>query len=606
MSYKVLARKWRPGNFSEVVGQQHILQSLSHALDSDRLHHALLFTGTRGVGKTTIARILAKALNCEQGISSTPCGKCDSCLAIDEGRYIDLIEVDAASRTKVDDTRELLDNVQYLPTSGRYKVYLIDEVHMLSRSSFNALLKTLEEPPDHVKFLLATTDPQKLPVTVLSRCLQFNLKRLDPEQIKTQLAQILKTEHIESDDEALELLARCADGSMRDGLSLLDQAISFGAGKVIKEDVRKMLGSIEQRYIHALIESLANEDTTALFEAIDDAADRSPDFNMVLDELLGTFYHLSLVQLAPEIIDQRSLDRQWLKQTSMEFSAEQLQLYYQICLTGKRDLPLAPDSRTGFEMLMLRMLAFRPDTMARQEQLSSASTGKKPPVRQQIGQQDVSHQHAVHKSSGNQKSDGNDFNRSSVDEVRSVAYQVPADRNVSANSSNSALPANTVKISEVSPLTEEQGTISTAAASNRDKSIKDTTAKDTAIDRRWSELVESLPLTGLTRQLVLHMAPAVWNDSALELVIDVEQQTIYSKEREKELVNALRNHVGEDVTVTIKIDNPVTETPAQQKKRQAKEQQQAAEQSINTDPVVKKMTEAFGASVAPSSIRPVN
>ncbi len=606
MSYKVLARKWRPGNFSEVVGQQHILQSLSHALDSDRLHHALLFTGTRGVGKTTIARILAKALNCEQGISSTPCGKCDSCLAIDEGRYIDLIEVDAASRTKVDDTRELLDNVQYLPTSGRYKVYLIDEVHMLSRSSFNALLKTLEEPPDHVKFLLATTDPQKLPVTVLSRCLQFNLKRLDPEQIKTQLAQILKTEHIESDDEALELLARCADGSMRDGLSLLDQAISFGAGKVIKEDVRKMLGSIEQRYIHALIESLANEDTTALFEAIDDAADRSPDFIMVLDELLGTFYHLSLVQLAPEIIDQRSLDRQWLKQTSMEFSAEQLQLYYQICLTGKRDLPLAPDSRTGFEMLMLRMLAFRPDTMARQEQLSSASTGKKPPVRQQIGQQDVSHQHAVHKSSGNQKSDGNDFNRSSVDEVRSVAYQVPADRNVSANSSNSALPDNSVKISEVSPLTEEQGTISAAAASNRDKSIKDTAAKDTAIDRRWSELVESLPLTGLTRQLVLHMAPAVWNDTVLELVIDVEQQTIYSKEREKELVNALRNHVGEDVTVTIKIDNPVAETPAQQKKRQAKEQQQAAEQSINTDPVVKKMTEAFGASVAPSSIRPVN
>jgi len=252
MSYKVLARKWRPGSFSDVVGQQHILQSLSHALDSDRLHHALLFTGTRGVGKTTIARILAKALNCEEGISSTPCGKCASCLAVDEGRFIDLIEVDAASKTKVDDTRELLDNVQYLPTSGRYKVYLIDEVHMLSRSSFNALLKTLEEPPDHVKFLLATTDPQKLPVTVLSRCLQFNLKRLDPDQIKSQLVRILETENIEYDDEALDLLARSADGSMRDGLSLLDQAIAFGAGKVLKEDIRKMLGSIEQRYIHVM------------------------------------------------------------------------------------------------------------------------------------------------------------------------------------------------------------------------------------------------------------------------------------------------------------------------------------------------------------------
>jgi DNA polymerase-3 subunit gamma/tau len=605
MSYKVLARKWRPGNFSEVVGQQHILQSLSHALDSDRLHHALLFTGTRGVGKTTIARILAKALNCEQGVSSTPCGECESCLAIDEGRYIDLIEVDAASRTKVDDTRELLDNVQYLPTSGRYKVYLIDEVHMLSRSSFNALLKTLEEPPDHVKFLLATTDPQKLPVTVLSRCLQFNLKRLDPEQIKTQLAQILVTEHIESDDESLELLARCADGSMRDGLSLLDQAISFGAGKVIKEDVRKMLGSIEQRYIHALIESLANEDSIALFKAIDDAADRSPDFNMVLDELLDTFYQLSLVQLAPEIIDQRSLDRQWLKQTSTEFSAEQLQLYYQICLTGKRDLPLAPDSRTGFEMLMLRMLAFRPDTITRQEQPSSANAGKKTPVRQHIGQQDVSHQHAVDKTAGNLDSDENDFNRSSVDELRPVAYQVPADRNVSANSSNTDSSDNSVKINEVSSLAEDQG-ISSTASSNKDSSNKDTFAKVSAIDRKWSELVESLPVTGLTRQLVLHMSPAVWNDSVLELVIDVEQQTIYSKEREKELIKALRNHVEEDVTVTIRIDNPVAETPAQQKKRQAKEQQQAAEQSINTDPAVKKMTEAFGASVAPSSIRPVN
>lgn len=592
MSYKVLARKWRPGNFSEVVGQQHILQSLSHALDSDRLHHALLFTGTRGVGKTTIARILAKALNCENGISSTPCGKCDSCVAIDEGRYIDLIEVDAASRTKVDDTRELLDNVQYLPTSGRYKVYLIDEVHMLSRSSFNALLKTLEEPPDHVKFLLATTDPQKLPVTVLSRCLQFNLKRLDPAQIKKQLAHILETEHINSDDESLELLAHSADGSMRDGLSLLDQAISFGAGKVIKEDVRKMLGSIEQRYIHALIESLANEDTIALFKAIDDAADRSPDFNMVLDELLGSFYQLSLVQRAPEIIEQRSLDRQWLKQTSAEFSAEQLQLYYQICLTGKRDLPLAPDSRTGFEMLMLRMLAFRPDTMARQDELSTADSSKKPPVRQHTTKKGASRQQAVQKTAGYPDTDRNDFDHSSVDEVGSAAaYPAPADRDVSARSINSASPDNSVKISEASPLTDQQGTA---------------TAAEPSADKSWSELVESLPVTGLTRQLVLHMAPAVWNDTVIELVIDVEQQTIYSKEREKELIKALKSNLGENVTVTIRIDNPVAETPAQQKKRQAREQQQAAEQSISSDPVVKKMTEAFGASVAPSSIRPVN
>ncbi|MGB5281278.1 MAG: DNA polymerase III subunit gamma/tau, partial [Arenicellales bacterium] len=461
MSYKVLARKWRPGSFSDVVGQQHILQSLSHALDSDRLHHALLFTGTRGVGKTTIARILAKALNCEEGISSTPCGKCASCLAVDEGRFIDLIEVDAASKTKVDDTRELLDNVQYLPTSGRYKVYLIDEVHMLSRSSFNALLKTLEEPPDHVKFLLATTDPQKLPVTVLSRCLQFNLKRLDPDQIKSQLVRILETENIEYDDEALDLLARSADGSMRDGLSLLDQAIAFGAGKVLKEDIRKMLGSIEQRYIHALIESLANNDTDAMFQAIGDAADRSPDFFMVLDELLGSFYQLSLAQLAPEIIEQRSLDRPWLEQASAKFSAEQLQLYYQICLTGKRDLPLAPDSRTGFEMLMLRMLAFRPDTSALDVGVSNQNSTTTSPVHSPSNQQAAAPQPTAHQAAAKtviSSSHSRQINASESQDKNDAVYSksIGSGGTQQASMVKSDLPGSSVKISEPSPPADER------------------------------------------------------------------------------------------------------------------------------------------------------
>lgn len=593
MSYKVLARKWRPGSFTDVVGQEHILQSLSHALDSDRLHHALLFTGTRGVGKTTIARILAKALNCEEGISSTPCGKCSSCMAVDEGRFIDLIEVDAASRTKVDDTRELLDNVQYLPTSGRYKVYLIDEVHMLSRSSFNALLKTLEEPPDHVKFLLATTDPQKLPVTVLSRCLQFNLKRLDPDQIKSQLVRILETEKIESENEALDLLARSADGSMRDGLSLLDQAIAFGAGKVIKDDVRKMLGSIEQQYIHALIESLANNNTEAMFQAIDDAADRSPDFIMVLDEMISSFYQLSLAQMAPVIIEQRSFDRQWLEQTSNKFSAEQLQLNYQICLTGKRDLPLAPDSRTGFEMLMLRLLAFRPDTSAQPVDRSGSQAEEKPSVQgitraQQRIDQPVTDQNTAASETKDKSYTSTKRNTGYPPTVSDSTYP---ESDSQAELVQPGFTGNNPAISEPSPASVNPGKLS----------LPDSSGK-----MNWSLLVESLPVTGLTKQLALHMAPSLWDEAHLELLVDVEQEAIHSATREKELISVLQKNLGENIKISIRIDRPLAETPAQQKQRQAREKQQAAEESIMSDPSVAKMVDAFGASVAPGSIRPVN
>jgi len=587
MSYKVLARKWRPGSFSDVVGQQHILQSLSHALNNDRLHHALLFTGTRGVGKTTIARILAKALNCEQGISSTPCGKCDSCIAIDEGRYIDLIEVDAASKTKVDDTRELLDNVQYLPTSGRYKVYLIDEVHMLSRSSFNALLKTLEEPPDHVKFLLATTDPQQLPVTVLSRCLQFNLKRLNHSEIKSQLSRILETEKIESDGAALDLLATSADGSMRDGLSLLDQAIAFGAGKVFGDDVRSMLGSIEQRYIHALIEALANDDADALFQAIDDAADRSPDFMMVLNEMLAVLYHLSLVQLAPAIIEQRSLDREWLEKTSNEFSAEQLQLFYQICLTGKRDLPLAPDSRTGFEMLMLRMLAFQPGSSAQTvatNPVAGRKQGRQRPaaIQQKAGQQRVARQSSTQANTAYAQTESAAKPQASAAPPQSLKSDIPADM-----PADISVQAN--QINEPPPPSEKQPTAE---------------AESPVAGNDWADLVGSLSVTGLAKQLALHMAPAVWDENKLELLIDVEQEAIYSSVREKELIHALQKKLGGNIKVNMRIDNPVAETPAKQKQRQTRERLQAAEESIMSDNSVTKIVEAFGASISPASIKP--
>jgi DNA polymerase-3 subunit gamma/tau len=360
MSYQVLARKWRPRTFDELVGQEHVLKALINALDNDRLHHAFLFTGTRGVGKTTIARILAKSLNCEQGVSSKPCGQCSACTEINEGRFVDLIEVDAASRTKVDETRELLENVQYAPTRGRYKVYLIDEVHMFSNHSFNALLKTLEEPPPHVKFLLATTDPQKLPVTILSRCLQFNLKRLPIEQIRDYLGRVLEEEKIPADKGALTLIARAADGSMRDALSLLDQAIAYGSGKVETDEVRSMLGSIEQDHVVDLLNLLAEENAPGLLKRITQLAELSPDFEGILAELISTLHRIALAQTTPEAIDDSLGDRDQILALAEKLSPEDIQLYYQIGLIGRRDLPLAPDARGGFEMVLLRMLAFKP------------------------------------------------------------------------------------------------------------------------------------------------------------------------------------------------------------------------------------------------------
>ncbi|MFV1974001.1 MAG: DNA polymerase III subunit gamma/tau [Thiohalobacterales bacterium] len=387
MSYQVLARKWRPHLFSELVGQEHVQRALIHALDNDRLHHAYLFTGTRGVGKTTIARILAKALNCEAGVSSTPCGSCSSCTEIDEGRFVDLIEVDAASRTKVEDTRELLENVQYAPTRGRYKVYLIDEVHMLSGHSFNALLKTLEEPPPHVKFLLATTDPQKLPVTILSRCLQFNLKSLSIGQISGQLTAILGKEQVNAEDGAVRQLAFAADGSMRDALSLLDQAIGFGGGELREAEVRTMLGTIDRDAVYRLLQALAATDAAALLTEVGKADEYAPDYAALLADLLSVLQRIALAQQLPDAIDDTFGDRDAVLQLAGDIAPEDVQLYYQIGLLGRRDLSLAPDARGGFEMILLRMLAFRPaagatdravDTRARTQPPAAGKTVDKP------------------------------------------------------------------------------------------------------------------------------------------------------------------------------------------------------------------------------------
>ena len=382
MSYTVLARKWRPQNFEQLIGQEHVQRAIVNAIDQDRLHHAYLFTGTRGVGKTTIARIFSKCLNCQTGITSQPCGECDICQEIEQGHFVDLMEIDAASRTKVEDTREILDNVQYRPTRGRYKVYLIDEVHMLSNSSFNALLKTLEEPPPHVIFLLATTDPQKLPVTVLSRCLQFHLKRMTPESIVAHLTSILQQESINFDTASLNLLAQAADGSMRDSLSLLDQAIAFGGGQLQSSDVADMLGAVDQQFVTEYLQALCDNNTQAIFEITERMAEFAPDYQTVMADIISTLHKLAVIQLVgqqPQTTEEST--EQTLQTLAQQFSPDDIQLFYQLGIHARKDLPLAPDARQGFEMALLRMLTFRPasgSAPSNPQQSRSGSQAKAP------------------------------------------------------------------------------------------------------------------------------------------------------------------------------------------------------------------------------------
>ena len=371
MSYQVLARKWRPKNFEELMGQEHVVTVLVNALAQQRLHHAYLFTGTRGVGKTTIARIFAKSLNCETGITAKPCGQCDTCLEIDQGRFVDLLEIDAASKTKVDDTREILDNVQYAPTRGRYKVYLIDEVHMLSRHSFNALLKTLEEPPEHVKFILATTDPQKLPVTVLSRCLQFHLKALTVNQIETKLTEILAQEKVTHSDGTLTLLAKAARGSMRDSLSLTDQAIAQGQGNITLSNIQQMLGGIDQNWVYKIVIALLKQDGQSLMALSQEIASCAPSYSRLFAELIQLFHQIAILQIVEQHFDLPAEHAQLLRKFSQAMSAEDVQLYYQICVNGRKDLPYASDEQAAFDMTLLRLFAFKP---MQKGQLQDANT----------------------------------------------------------------------------------------------------------------------------------------------------------------------------------------------------------------------------------------
>ncbi len=575
MSYQVLARKWRPQNFQELVGQEHVQRALVNALNDDRLHHAYLFTGTRGVGKTTIARIFSKSLNCETGITSTPCGVCSTCMEIAEGRYVDLIEVDAASRTGVDDTRDLLENVQYAPTRGRYKVYLIDEVHMFSKSSFNALLKTLEEPPPHVKFLLATTDPQKLPVTILSRCLQFNLKRLPVSLIISHLQHILSEEKVEHNVIALQLIAEAADGSMRDALSLLDQALAFGGGSVQEQEVRDMLGSVSRDKVIRLLKSVLQRDAQQTMSVVAELAELSPDFENVLAELLSLLHHMSLAKTVPEALDEFVSAREELLKLSETVSAEDLHLFYQIALIGRRDLPLSPDARNGFEMIMLRMLAFRP---------ASVDAG-------QVAQQVSNPPQSPPKGQAAPPRTGQSPARAAVQTApHAMPEGMTQSRTQPLADANVASPQRTNNaVAEPAPPMQSETPVRSGVVSND-----------------WREVVNSLGLGGLVKQLAINCTMQQRDGCNIMLQIASGHSNLINPKAKQRLQQALGEYFNIDAQLDIKVvDQVENESPAQTVQRETVERQEQAVAAINEDSFTQTLKEQFNAEIIPGSVKPV-
>ncbi|RKT45192.1 DNA polymerase III subunit gamma/tau [Thiocapsa rosea] len=568
MSYQVLARKWRPKSFDDLVGQSHVVRALSNALDRDQLHHAYLFTGTRGVGKTTLARILAKALNCEEGVSARPCGVCASCREIDGGRFVDLIEVDAASRTKVDQTRELLDNVPYAPARARYKVYLIDEVHMFSNHSFNALLKTLEEPPPHVKFLLATTDPQKVPVTVLSRCLQLNLRRLLPEEIRARLQHVLEAEGLEFQASALPLLARGADGSMRDGLSLLDQAIAFGGGRVEESGVRTMLGTLPGDLTLDLLDALAAGDGARVLTEVERVASLTPDFEELLRELITLLHRLALLQQVPETLAPDDPDAARLKALAGALPAEDLQLYYQVALTGQADLPLAPDPRAGFEMVLLRALAFRPGP--HRDEPTRAPTRPAP--------------------------------------LRETAPGGAANSPLSSPASSPVSSPVSMLRPVAEPRVAEPAPAQRAAAAVYAPTETPGAARAVVLTSHaeWLALVDRLELGGIASQIAHHCDLKGWADGQLSLGLDPAAEHLRSPGAEARLHAALEKTMGTAVKLDIQVARPQRETLAQRRERETGERRQAAVSAMEEDPVARAMQDELDASWIAGSIEPTD
>ena len=574
MSYEVLARKLRPSGFDALVGQEHVVRALSHALDNGRLHHAYLFTGTRGVGKTTIARILAKSLNCETGVSSTPCGECSICLEVKENRFIDLIEVDAASRTGVDDTRELLENAQYMPARGRYKVYLIDEVHMLSMASFNALLKTLEEPPQHVKFLLATTDPKKVPVTVLSRCLQFQLKNISTQIITEYIAGVLATEEVVFETPAIEVIARSAEGSMRDALSLTDQAIAFGQGKLLHEDVVTMLGVVGRDEVTALLQALSAGSAEQILALTAELAERNANFADVLKGLLEALHGMA-VDIA-------------LKPQPGTFAADELQLYYQIALVGLRDLPIVPDQRSGFEMTLLRMLAFAPQGDSKvpprvhvEGDSASAPSGTGEPA--QIA--------AVESKPADAPISAGD-NYSVARQVGAATPEQPV-----AEKKTSEIGSGVVAEPLPGPVTAEREADAKAELEQEvDKSDWPVTVTGDAL-LHWHELVHSLTLGGVARMIAEHSVPLSFALPNVALLLSKQHDMLLSDVQVINLGRGLSEVCDQAVNLTVEIGDVREETPAVYRARLAHERQISAEQALQADETVKSLLADFGGSI---------
>ena len=551
MSHQVLARKWRPRNFVDVVGQEHVVRALANALNTGRIHHAYLFTGTRGVGKTTLARILAKALNClgadgNGGITSTPCGVCSACKDIDAGRFVDLLEVDAATNTKVDEMRELLETAQYAPVSGRYKVYIIDEVHMLSKSAFNAMLKTLEEPPGHVEFILATTDPQKLPITVLSRCLQFNLKNLAPALLATHLAHILETEKIPFEPAALDLLGRAGEGSARDALSLLDQAIAYGAGEVKADQVATMLGVLDQTYLFSMLQHLVYGDAKALLEEIEGLGERSVSFELTLKDLAGVLARVALVQSAG-VDAVEGADAARIAEIAAQLSSDDVQLFYQIALLGRRDLALAPDEQSGFTMTLLRMLAFmeKPKEKSK-EKLKEMDGGGK----------------------------------AAINYFDSVSARKPISAGVSESMPCKGSPS---KAFEAAPVVN---------------------VASTPFAGDWPAYVASQNMSGMAGMLARQCAFKSFDGGLLELSLPDQHKHLAEKPYQDKLKVALAPQFGANVRLNIKIGGLAGVSLAATEDRVRSQQQAAAEAAIDADPFIKNLQQDFGAEINRAGIRP--
>lgn len=567
MSYQVLARKWRPKSFSTLVGQDHVVQALSNALNQQRLHHAYLFTGTRGVGKTTLSRILAKSLNCAEGISANPCGKCDACTAIDIGRYVDYIEMDAASNRGIADMVQLLEQAIYAPAAGRFKVYMIDEVHMLTKEAFNAMLKTLEEPPAHIKFILATTDPQKVPVTILSRCLQFNLRQMASTTITAHLQSILQQEQIPFEPAALHMIARAAAGSMRDALSLTDQAIAYGNQSVKEQEVRGMLGAIDQSYLFDILRALVAHNSVDLLRVAQTMDERSIGFEAALADLASLLHQISIAQQSPDSLPADMPDREQLLQLATALTAETLQLYYQICILGRRDIGLAPDEYAGFSMTLLRMLAFKPETSLAQTKPSSATSHAQatgaPPSAKAALQNNVAN---TVESASTVESDG---------AIKKSDAPASAD--------NAPMPSSAT----LNATPHEAPTQNTAA-----------------FDGNWRHLVENVLKLGLARGLALNCELIKFEHDCFYVRIADSQKHLASANYKDKLISALTAHFGRRISMQIETGQEVN-TPAKQNAIEKAEMQSSAEQAIMQDAFVQALIQDMGATIIPNSIKPL-